>query len=36
MGAHGVNDIHTKEDQLIFTRTQALRAERLMGVETGA
>src|SRR5260370_36581554 len=29
------NDIYTKEDQLILTRTQALPAERIMGVETG-
>ena len=30
------NDIYTKEDQLILTRAQALPAERIMGVETGA
>jgi urease accessory protein len=29
------NDIYTKEDQLILTRTEALPAERIMGVETG-
>jgi urease accessory protein len=29
------NDIYTKEDQLILTRTKALPAERIMGVETG-
>ncbi len=29
------NDIYTKEDQLILTRAQALRPERIMGVETG-
>ena len=29
------NDIYTKEDQLILTRTGALPAERIMGVETG-
>jgi urease accessory protein len=29
------NDIYTKEDQLILTRSQALPAERIMGVETG-
>jgi urease accessory protein len=29
------NDIYTKEDQLILTRTGALAAERIMGVETG-
>jgi urease accessory protein len=29
------NDIYTKEDQLILMRTQALPAERIMGVETG-
>src|SRR6201987_4653720 len=29
------NDIHTKEDQLIPTRAQALPAERILGVETG-
>jgi urease accessory protein len=29
------NDIYTKEDQLILTRTQALPAHRIMGVETG-
>jgi urease accessory protein len=29
------NDIYTKEDQLILTRAEALRPERIMGVETG-
>jgi len=29
------NDIYTKEDQLILTRTGALAADRIMGVETG-
>ncbi|SVC12032.1 uncharacterized protein METZ01_LOCUS264886, partial [marine metagenome] len=29
------NDIYTKEDQMILTRTGALPAERIMGVETG-
>jgi urease accessory protein len=29
------NDIYTKEDQQILTRTGALPAERIMGVETG-
>src|SRR6202041_4066479 len=29
------NDIYTKEDQLILTRSGALPAERIMGVETG-
>jgi urease accessory protein len=29
------NDIYTKEDQKILTRTGALAAERIMGVETG-
>jgi len=29
------NDIFTKEDQLILTRSGALPAERIMGVETG-
>ncbi len=29
------NDIYTKEDQLILTRTGVLPAERIMGVETG-
>jgi urease accessory protein len=29
------NDIYTKEDALILTRTGALPAERIMGVETG-
>ena len=29
------NDIYTKEDQLILTRTGAIAAERIMGVETG-
>jgi urease accessory protein len=29
------NDIYTKEDQLILTRSQALPEERIMGVETG-
>jgi hypothetical protein len=27
---------YTKEDQLILTRAQALPADRIMGVETGA
>ncbi len=38
-GAHDMvvitNDIYTKEDQQILTRTGALPAERIMGVETG-
>ena len=29
------NDIYTKEDQMILTRSGALPAERIMGVETG-
>jgi len=29
------NDIYTKEDQLILTRSGVLPAERIMGVETG-
>src|SRR6201990_2554428 len=29
------NDIYTKEDQLILTRSESLPAERIMGVETG-
>src|SRR5262245_39334062 len=29
------NDIYTKEDQLILTRTGVLPAERIVGVETG-
>jgi urease accessory protein len=29
------NDIYTKEDQMILTRTGVLPAERIMGVETG-
>ena len=29
------NDIYTKEDQLILTRSGALPAERIEGVETG-
>ena len=29
------NDIYTKEDQKILTRTGAIAAERIMGVETG-
>src|SRR6516164_2016862 len=29
------NDIYTKEDRLMLTRTEALPAERIMGVETG-
>ncbi|MBI2718441.1 MAG: urease accessory protein UreG [Rhizobiales bacterium] len=29
------NDIYTKEDALILSRTQALPEERIMGVETG-
>ena len=29
------NDIYTHEDQLILTRSGALAAERIMGVETG-
>ena len=29
------NDIYTREDQMILTRSGALAAERIMGVETG-
>ena len=29
------NDIYTREDQEILTKTGALPAERIMGVETG-
>ena len=29
------NDIHTREDQEILTRAQALPSDRIMGVETG-